>query len=229
MSSKSVTRILIVDDHPVVRSGLRSLLEGEPGLEVCGEAGTLGEGLAETARLRPDLAIIDIALGSEDGLDLVKSIASRWPEVPMLVLSMLSERLYAELALKAGARGYLMKAEAPQTTIFAVRRIVDGGVYLSDEIQSRWLRRTVGGGPTAFTLPIETLTPRELSILRLLGQGSRIREIARALHVSPKTVETHRDNVRAKLGLSGASEVLQYAALWLEHAAAGETSREDSI
>jgi DNA-binding NarL/FixJ family response regulator len=222
MKQDGKTRILIVDDHPVLRQGLRQLIEVEDDLEVCGEAESLQEGRAAVEELAPDLAIVDIALRDSDGLELVRRIRSQHPAVSILVLSMLNERLYAEHSLRAGAHGYLMKGEAPETALAAIRRILDGGMYISENMQSVWLQRGVGRGQDPLALPIESLTDRELNVLRLIGEGHGPRHIADELTLSVKTVESHRDNIRHKLGLENSAELIQYATLWLERAASGD-------
>lgn len=221
MTARDKARILIVDDHPVLRQGLRQLIEVEGDLEVCGEAGDIQQGRAALEELAPDLAIVDIALGDSDGLELVRRIKSRHPEVPILVLSMLNERLYAEHSLRAGAQGYLMKGEPPDAALAAIRRLLGGGMYISEDLQSAWLQQSVGARDP-LQLPIESLTDRELNVLRLIGEGRATRRIAHDLTLSLKTVESHRDNIRRKLGLENAAELLQYATLWLERAASGD-------
>ncbi len=220
--NQAPARILIVDDHPVVRSGLTQLLEVEDDLRVCGEAGDHATGLQAAEQQQPDLAIVDVALGNSDGLDLVRQIHGRWPEIRVLVLSMLSERLYAEHALRAGAQGYVMKQEAPGTLLTAVRRVLGGGVHISDDLQTAWLERTIGHRTSPFEMPIQRLSDRELTVLRLIGQGLGTRQIATELHISVKTVETHRDRARHKLALKSSQDLVRYATLWLEREATGQ-------
>ena len=221
VARSDVTKVLLIDDHPVVRQGLRQLLDFESDLEVCGEAGTLSEGLAQVEALAPDLAIVDIALGAADGLDLVRQIRSRWPGVRILVLSMLGERLYAEHALRSGAQGYVMKQEAPEILLTAIRRVLEGGVHVSDHMQQVWLERAVGGRRGGLELPLSSLTDRELTVLRLIGQGYNTRRSADELKLSIKTIESHRDNIRRKLTLDNSAELIRYATLWIERGAGG--------
>jgi len=208
------TEILLVDDHPVVRQGLRRMLEQERNLHVQGEAASVAEALASIEADPPDLAIIDIALGGEDGLQLVKQISARWPDMLILVVSMHTEKLYAERALRAGAHGYVMKHEPPEALVAAVQRVSAGGVYISETLQAEWLHLMKAGKPRAAT-PLESLTDRELAVFRLIGQGLSTREIAKKLHLSVKTVETYRENIKEKLALRTATELVQKATLWL--------------
>jgi DNA-binding NarL/FixJ family response regulator len=214
------TNILLVDDHPVVRQGLRRMLEQERDLRVQAEAASVAEALASIEEAPPDLAIVDIALGTEDGLQLVKQINARWPAVLILVVSMHTEQLYAERALRAGAHGYVMKHEPPETLVDAVHRVSSGGVYISEGLQSEWLHLMKAGKPRAAT-PLESLTDRELAVFRLIGHGLSTREIAKKLHLSVKTVETYRENIKEKLGLRNATELVQKATLWLHAESTG--------
>jgi DNA-binding NarL/FixJ family response regulator len=208
------TSVLVVDDHPMLRQGLIQMIGQEPDLEVKGEAGTFDEALAAVESLQPDLAIVDVSLGDADGLELVKQITSRWPSVFVVVLSMHSEKLYAERALRAGAHGYVMKQEPPQKIIDAILRVRDGGVAVSEELQTRWLRRVVAGRQQERS-PMETLTDRELAVFRLIGTGSSTRDIAKHLNLSVKTVESYRENIKNKLGIDSATELIQRATLWV--------------
>lgn len=213
-TSAEKTRILLVDDHPVIRHGLRQLLSHEADLDVCAEAGSVAEALEAVESQRPDLAILDISLGNEDGIQLVKQISARWPDVFLLVLSMHGEKLYAERAIRAGAHGYIMKQEPHEQLVAAIRRVASGGVHLSDTLQKDWLRLIQTGEPRR-TTPIESLTDRELAVFRLVGQGNSTREIADELHLSVKTVETYKEKTKEKLGLRSATELVQKATLWL--------------
>jgi DNA-binding NarL/FixJ family response regulator len=214
------TSVMIVDDHPVLRQGLRQMIGQEADLEVCCEAGTVGEALEHLESGTPDLVTVDIALGEGDGLELVKQIVSRWPSVFILVLSMHSEKLYAERALRAGAHGYIMKQEAPEKVVEAIRRVRDGGVVVSEELQARWLQRVVSGKEPKRTA-IETLTDRELAVFRLVGSGRSTRDIAEQLHLSVKTVESYRENIKEKLGIGSATELIQQATLWVRNSSNG--------
>jgi DNA-binding NarL/FixJ family response regulator len=163
---------------------------------------------------------VDVALGDADGLDLVKQIASRWPSIFVIVLSMHSDKLYGERALRAGAHGYIMKQEPPEKVVEAIRRVRDGGVAVSDELQARWLQRIVKGKSYEQSA-IETLTDRELAVFRLVGKGQSTRDIAEHLHLSVKTIESYRENIKEKLGLSSATELIQQATLWVRDSSDG--------
>lgn len=208
--------IFIVDDHPIMRRGYASLIGREADLTVCGEAGSAQEALAAIGRCGTELAIIDISLGGMSGIELIKHIRALYPQVLILVVSMHDETLYAERALAAGARGYLMKSEVDKTVIEAIRRILAGSYYLSDEMSTRFFAQ-LGGGRRASdaTSPVSRLSDRELEIFELLGQGRSTAEIAEALMISSKTVETHRARIKGKLGLASGRELLRHAVQWV--------------
>jgi len=209
-------RILLVDDHPIVREGLVQLVNQCADLVVCGEAGGTNEALEALGRLRPDLAIVDISFKGSDGLELIKQASTRWPTLPMLVLSMHSEELYAERVLRAGARGYIMKQEAASSVLTAIRQVLGGNVYLSAAMRARLLRHLVDGEARRGPGPLDGLSDRELTILRLIGRGHTTRQIAEQLDLSVRTVASHRDRVRRKLGLRSGAELVQYAIRWAE-------------
>jgi DNA-binding NarL/FixJ family response regulator len=208
-------RILLVDDHPIVRDGLAQLINQSGDLTVCGEAGDPAEALQAIDGARPDLAILDLSLKGGDGLELIKQIRARWPKLPILVLSMHSEDLFAERVLRAGARGYIMKQEATRSVLGAIRKVLAGDVYLSSEIQSHLLRRCVGSAGEQARLPIDTLSDRELTVLELIGRGLSTRAIARELKLSVKTVESYRDHIKKKLNLSSSTQLIHYAVRWM--------------
>jgi len=210
-SDKEKVRVLIVDDHPVVRQGLRILIQGEPDLVVCAEAGTAGEALQAAGEHQPDVAVIDLTLKDTSGLDLIKDLKVRHPEVASLVLSMSDENLYAERALRAGARGYVMKEIGTERLIQAIRCVHAGGVYVSDAMQSRLLGRLVDGPAPEETSAVDRLSDRELEVLELIGRGKGTREIANHLHLSPKTIETYRAHIKEKLNLANATQLVQRA------------------
>jgi DNA-binding NarL/FixJ family response regulator len=164
--------------------------------------------------------VVDVALGHEDGIELVKQVVARWPRVFVLVLSMHSEKLYAERALRAGAHGYVMKEAPPERVVTAIRRVLDGGVYVSEALQAQWLRRVVNGTPARLS-PIEQLSDRELAVFRLIGSGLSTRDIADQLNLSVKTVESYRENIKSKLELTSATELVQRATLWLRDTTGG--------
>jgi DNA-binding NarL/FixJ family response regulator len=207
-------RVLIVDDHPVVREGLAMHLATGPDLEVCGEAEDVPGALALLASTRPDVAIIDISLKNGNGLELIRRIKDLRDTVRILVWSMYPESLYAERALRAGAQGYLNKGQATHHVLDAVRAIVQGKVYVSGDLADRLLHRVVGHKLEERS-PIDCLSDRELEVFRLIGEGMATETIAKKMHVSPKTVETFRARIKEKLGLSNMTELIQRAALWV--------------
>lgn len=214
--TKKRARILIVDDHPAVRDALASRIGRQADLEVCGEAADMTEALRLVADTQPDLAVVDISLKTASGIDLIKRIKGHNDRVRMLVWSMHSESLYAERALRAGALGYINKDQATDKIIEAIRRVLEGKVYLSDEMAEKMLHRAVGGGQKEVKhSPVDALADRELEVFRLIGQGVKTAEIAEQLHLSVKTVETYRDRIRHKLGLSNGTELAHYATQWV--------------
>jgi DNA-binding NarL/FixJ family response regulator len=214
-------RILIVDDHPIVRQGLVQMLGHEPDMEACGEAESAAEALKAIAAAAPDAAIVDLSLKDSSGLELLKDIRVRYPRLPVLVLSVYDESMYAERALRAGAKGYMMKEEAAEKVVTAIRRILAGQIYLSEAMASRLLHVLVDGRPDAGLSPAERLSDRELEVFQLIGQGFGNTEIARRLHLSPRTVETYRGHIKEKLNLSGATELLQHAIQWAQRLSGG--------
>ena len=207
------TRVLLIDDHPMIRQGLAGLINEESNLMVCGEAGDSRQALELIASAKPNLAIVDISLDERDGIELIKEVRAQHPEVQLLVLSMHDEGVYAERALRAGASGYVMKAEAAGTVMAAIQRVLSGKIYISEKITDQLLHRVTTRRKDArnFKSPVERLSDRELQIFRLLGDGVRVREIATQLYISIKTVESHRVNIKEKLGLQTSAELLRYA------------------
>jgi DNA-binding NarL/FixJ family response regulator len=220
-------RVLVVEDHPIVRLGLCQLINAEPDLEACGEAAGAQEALERLEECSPDAAVVDVALNGRNGIELVKDLKARRRDLPVLVLSMYDESLYAERALRAGAMGYVMKEEAASQVLAALRRVLNGHVYLSDRLSSTMVRRVLDG-TAAGGSPLEQLSDRELEVFQLIARGLPMREIARRLHRSVKTVETHREHLKAKLGLKSSGELLRYA---VEHnvAALGGSARADEV
>lgn len=207
-------RVFVVDDHPIVRQGLALLVNAEPDLIVCGDAEESRGALDAIGRLKPDVVIVDISLSGPDGLDLVKAIRGRAASVPVLVLSMHDELIYAERALRAGANGYIMKQEATERVLIALRRILDGEVYLSDRAAGRLVRQYVRGARDAGRSAVSGLSDRELEVFRLIGEGHSTRHIADELHLSVKTVETYQAHIKEKLSLRSARELVQHAIEW---------------
>jgi DNA-binding NarL/FixJ family response regulator len=207
-------RVLIVDDHPVVREGLAMHIANQPDLEMCGEAEDLPGALALLATARPDVAIIDISLKNGNGIDLIRRMKDRDANVRILVWSMYAESVYAERALRAGARGYLHKGRATRQLLDAIRAVLAGKVYVTGDLPDDLLRR-VAAGETAQRSPIDRLSDRELQAFELMGHGLTTETVAARMHVSPKTVETYRARIKEKLGLSNISELVQQAAQWV--------------
>jgi DNA-binding NarL/FixJ family response regulator len=208
-------RVLIVDDHPIVRHGMGQLLGDEPDLVVCGEAANAGEAIRAVEALRPDMAIIDIQLDGMDGLNLLKDLKARWPGLHVLIVSVHDETLYAERALRAGALGYLNKQTATEYLVEACRRVLAGEIYLSEQMSSRLLHSVVGGKTDLEESPIDRLSDRELEVFRLLGEGLGTRQIADKLALSMKTIETYRENIKDKLSLADSNQLVRHAVQWV--------------
>lgn len=215
-TAKGITTVLVVDDHPILRQGLTQLINQEVDLRVCGEADEEHTAIEAIATLRPDMVIVDIALKDTSGIELIKKIRVSNERLPILVLSMHDESLYTERALRAGANGYIMKQEAPDRIVKAIRRVLAGEIYVSEQIGSRLLRKIVHGRPTAIDSPIDNLSDRELEVFRLIGRGYRTRQIAEMLHLSVKTVESYREHIKHKMGFRDATELLQHAIQWVQ-------------
>jgi DNA-binding NarL/FixJ family response regulator len=212
--------VLLVDDHPIVRQGLALLIDREPDLAVCGEAEGARTAYHAIATLRPDLVVLDISLSGPDGLDVLKEIRTSTGSLPVLILSMHDESIYAERAMRAGANGYIMKQEATEKVLVAIRRILGGGVYLSERLTSTILQQFVRGASPAKTVasvmtsPLVNLTDRELEVFRLIGSGHSTRQIADELHLSVKTIESYQAHIKEKLALRNARELVQHAIEW---------------
>jgi DNA-binding NarL/FixJ family response regulator len=208
-------RIVIVDDHPLFRKGLTEMIHSDGTFAVCGEAGNTSEGMDVIRKLHPDMAIVDLSLPGANGIELIKTIRAEFPKLPVLVLSMHDESLYALRALRAGAEGYVMKHEAMANVIHAIHEVFNGRPYLSPvmaaQVITKFAHRQAEGEADA----VERLSDRELEILELIGKGKDVREIAKLLHLSPKTVETHRSHIKDKLDLKNSREVARFALQWL--------------
>ncbi len=209
-------RIVIVDDHPLFRKGLQEMIDSDGTFAVCGEVGTASEAMDVIRKLNPDLAIVDLSLPGANGIELIKNIRAEFPKVPILVLSMHDESLYAVRALRAGADGYVMKHEAMANVIHAIREVFDGRPYLSPAMAAQVITKFAHRQAEGETDAVERLSDRELEILELIGKGKEVREIARLLHLSPKTVETHRAHIKDKLDLKNSREVARFALQWLD-------------
>ena len=215
-------RLLIVDDHPMTREGLVHLLAAQPDLMVCAEADTSAAALSALAKSKPDLVLADITLPGKNGIELIKDMKALQPLVPMLVISMHDESLYAERALKAGASGYVMKSEGGAKILQAIRHVLAGGVHVSEKMSARILKNLYSKPAAGTGGSVDSLSDRELEIFRLIARGIATKVIGSQLHLSPKTVETHRMNIKAKLGIETAAELISYAARWTSGAESSE-------
>jgi DNA-binding NarL/FixJ family response regulator len=209
-------RIFIVDDHPMMLDGMSVLIDSEPGLMCCGKAKTAEEAMSEIARCKCDLVITDITLPSRSGFELIKDIKAAFPETLVFVYSMHDEMFYAERALRAGARGYLMKEAGSEKMLEAIRRVLAGEMSVSPKIAARILDLFSGQQPRGSSSPVEKLTDREFDVYQLIGEGRSTKEIADRLHLSAKTVAVHREHIKEKLGLTSASELTHHAIRWVE-------------
>ena len=208
------SRIFVVDDHPIVRQGLALLINRESDLTVCGQAEDAPNAMRAIAADKPDVLIVDISLNGPDGLDLLKDVRMRYPDLPVLILSMHDESIYAERALRAGAQGYIMKQEATEKVLIAVRRILQKEIYISERIANRMLQRYIGSRSPGHPSSVADLTDRELEVFRLIGEGHSTRKIAEELHISVKTVESYQAHIKEKLSLRSARELVQHAIQW---------------
>ena len=207
--------MLLVDDHPIVREGLRRVIDGERDLAVCGEAVNYRQGLDAVEKLKPDIAVVDVSLEGSHGLELVKDLRIRHPQLPVLMLSMHDEALYAERALKAGAKGYLMKHEPPEELLQAIRKALQGELAFSDVVTARILGRASDGEQRPQT-STERLSDRELEVLEMLGKGLKTRQIAEQLHLSIKTIQAYREHLKEKLELPDGASLTRFAVQWVE-------------
>jgi DNA-binding NarL/FixJ family response regulator len=203
-------RVFLIDDHPIVRQGLALFIDREPDLMVCGEADGASSALQAIRDAMPDFIVLDISLDGPDGLELLKALRSEYPNLPVLILSMHDESAYAERALRAGANGYIMKQEATEKVLTAIRQILRGDVYLSDRLTKRMLQQFIHGAVPPRD-PLAKLSDRELEVYRLIGAGHGTRQIADELHVSTKTVESYQAHIKEKLSLRNARELVQHA------------------
>jgi len=212
-----IKRIYLVDDHPLVREWLKTHLQQQPDITVCGEADSAPRALKEILALKPDVVIVDISLEGRSGLDLIKDLKLQRPELVMIVLSMHDEMLYAERALRAGARGYIMKRESAQKIVTAIRQVLAGKVYVSSRVSAQLAAKFVGDSPAVGPTPVNLLSDRELEVFQLLGKGLDAKQIAAELHVKFKTVHSYCARIKEKLHLTKASELLREAVQWEEH------------
>lgn len=208
-------KIYIVDDHPLMRKGMAMTLENSVEFTVCGQSESAEEALSEIPNLKPDACVVDISLPGMNGIELVKNLLAQLPGLKILVVSRHDEELYAERAIKAGAKGYVMKLEAGDVLVTAVRQIMNGGIYLSDKIGSQLIMKIASGQSTGDN-PLEILSDRELEVFELTGKGESTKEIAQRLHVSVKTIDTYRARIKEKMHLKTANELMRRAVQWVE-------------
>lgn len=209
-------RIFIVDDHPMMREGLAQMIGGQEDLEVCGESGEANDALTGITTMKPDLVLTDITLPGKNGLELIKDIQAMHPEILVLVISMHDEALYAERVLRAGGRGYVMKQEGGKKIAEAIRQVLNGQIHVSEKMSAKILEVFSGRRPEAVASPVENLSDREFEIFQLIGHGLETKQLADKLHVSPKTIEAHRANIKAKLKLTSMPELIRAAVRWVE-------------
>jgi DNA-binding NarL/FixJ family response regulator len=209
--AETKAKVLVVDDHAIVREGLAELINDQPDLITCGEAESPPQAMKVAAETKPDAAVIDITLAAGDGIELCRQLHEQYPSLAILVLSMHDESLYAERVLRAGALGYVMKQEPQETVMTAIRRVLKGETYLSEKMAAKLLRSFTGNRGKAESQPLERLSDRELQVFRMIGQGHSVKDIAEALFLSPKTVETHKEHIKQKLNLASSNDLLRYA------------------
>ena len=211
MTATIKKKILLVDDHEIVRRGIASLFDAQPEFEICGEADDVDTAMAAIEQCKPDLILLDLSLKTGDGLEVLRRLRTEHPHVLTLVLSMYDESIYAERALRAGAKGYVRKVDVAQTIMAAIRKVLSGQVYLSENVASKMLTQLSAGRTAAPSMPTERLSDRELQVLRCIGRGLSNREIGDELFISAKTVESHREHIKDKLGLASSGDLLRYA------------------
>ncbi|OUW17697.1 MAG: DNA-binding response regulator [Opitutales bacterium TMED158] len=210
------TRIYIVDDHPLVRQGLTQIIANEEDMEICGEAEDAPGAMKGVGQCNPDAIIVDISLRGNNGLELIKNLKAIHEEIPILVFSMHDEAIYAQRALRAGAKAYVMKKEPSDKVVEAIRKIIKGEIHVSPSVADQVLHQIVNGPNNASTSPVDRLTDRELEVVQLIGRGLSSREIAESLKLSVKTIESHRAHVKEKLSLRNATELVQFSVQWVD-------------
>ena len=217
MNTVKKRKVILVDDHPLIRQAISEFINREADLEMCGEAESVEQACEVVNKQNPDAVIVDLSLKGVSGFELLKYIKESHPDVKVLVFSMHDESTYAERALKAGARGYMTKQEAPEQVIVALRKILAGQIYMSDTLASSVLEHVASGkGLDHMMFPMESLSNREFEVFRMMGQGMGSRQIAETLHLSIKTIETYREHIKEKIGVKSASELVQHAVQWTE-------------
>lgn len=220
-STNRKQKILLVDDHPLLRHGLVGLIDQQPDMEVCGEADSASAAIELANKLRPDAAIVDLGLKKSMGLELIKDLRVQHPRLPILVLSMHDEALYTERVLRAGARGYIMKDEPGEEILAAIRRILGGKIYLSNNMGTKLLSPMMPGAPKIGQSPIDKLSDRELEVFQMLGKAYETRQIAETLRVSVKTVESYREHIKVKLNLDNSIQLIRRAVEWVQSSGIG--------
>lgn len=210
------SKVLLVDDHPIVRQGIRMLLSQEEDMVVCGEAESPTDAIKAAASSRPDIAVVDLSLKDGSGLELIKELKGRYSKLVILVLSMRDECFYAERALRAGASGYITKEEGAEKVVEGIRCVLRGEVYLTEKMSAKMITRLVGGRPGPNSFSMDRLTDRELEVFEMIGSGMTTRDIAKKLHLSVKTIESHREHIKEKLNLANATELLKQAIQWTQ-------------
>lgn len=213
--TKKNIRVFIVDDHPIVREGLITHINREPGLAVCGESDNAYQALESINTLSPDIVIADLSLGKKSGLDLIKEVSLKFPELPVVVLSMLDEMVYAERALRAGAKGYIMKQEATKKVLTAIRHVMAGELFVSGPVAAKVMNKLIGSKTPQGRYSVDLLTDRELEAFKLMGNGFGTRQISEQMKVGFKTAETYRTRIKAKLGFKNSAELIKYAVQWV--------------
>lgn len=212
-------RIMIVDDHPILRKGLAMVINQEPDLVIAGEAPDATAALSMIESFKPDLVIVDLSLPGIDGIELIKTMKLKYRDLPALVVSMHDELIFAERALRAGARGYIMKQEAVDKVLIAIRRVLNGEIFVSDKITTKMLETLISNEAKPGSSPLDLLSNRELTVFRLIGQGFKTRQIADELHLSVKTIESYRSHIKEKLKLDTGTDLMKYAIQWVQNAA----------
>ncbi len=215
IANRKVYKVLLVDDHPIIRHGIQELIDSESDLKVCAQASNGSEAFAAIEEHYPDLAVVDISLGSESGLELIKDIKSRYEEIIVLVVSIHDESLYAERCLRAGAMGYLNKQAAVEHIVEAIRRVLKGKIFLLPHAADRLIEQAVTGRESGHLVPQDRLSDREIEVYRMLGEGMGTKEIAGKLHLSMKTIETYREHIKNKLNLKNSNEMVKHAVEWV--------------
>jgi len=216
-SSKKVIQIFLVDDHPLIRSGLAQIISEEEDMNICGQASNAAEAFKKIPETGPDLVIVDLSLEGSNGIELIKNLKALYPHLEFMMFSMHDERVYAQRALRAGARAFVMKHEDKSTIKLAVRRSMSGNIYVSDRVSEQLLHQIVSGNTSEKSSPVDRLTDRELEVIQLIGKGYSTREVASSLNVSVKTIESHRAHIKEKLDLASGNELVKFAIQWVEH------------